>query len=220
MLAQLLCATATVLSCVPSLAQYRGVHRGVEPRELSCVATSHWLGAHFWFPLLPLLRPHSFGYRARTRDMFARPFRKSGTIALGVYTKPLKVGDIVDIVVNGACHKGMPHRFYHGRTGVIFNVSRRGVGVEVNKLVRGRILKKAINVRVEHVRPSNSRKGFLDRVEKNETLKREAKAKGEVVNKALLKRIPEQPRAGYVVKAQQGDSLPVVITPKPFDEML
>eukprot|EP00227_Mantoniella_beaufortii_P008997 CAMPEP_0197580658 /NCGR_PEP_ID=MMETSP1326-20131121/4398_1 /TAXON_ID=1155430 /ORGANISM="Genus nov. species nov., Strain RCC2288" /LENGTH=160 /DNA_ID=CAMNT_0043144451 /DNA_START=45 /DNA_END=523 /DNA_ORIENTATION=- len=159
--------------------------------------------------------PHSFGYRARTRDMFARPFRQSGLIALGVYTKPLKVGDIVDIKVNGACHKGMPHRFYHGRTGVVFNVSRRGVGVEVNKLVRGRILKKAINVRVEHVKLSNSKKGFLDRVEKNEALKRAAKKAGKTVDKSLLKRIPAQPRPGYVVKANESGNLPVVITAKP-----
>ena len=164
--------------------------------------------------------PHSFGYRARTRDMFARPFRQAGTIALGTYTKAIKVGDIVDIVVNGACQKGMPYRFYHGRTGVVFNVSRRAVGVEVNKLVRGRILRKAINVRVEHVRLSNSRKGFLDRVEKNEDLKRAAKAKGESVDKMLLKRMPTAPRDGYVVKANVTGSLPVVITPKVFDEMV
>lgn len=152
--------------------------------------------------------------------MFARPFRTPGTIAMGTYTKQVKVGDIVDIVVNGACHKGMPFRFYHGRTGVVFNVSRRGVGVEVNKLIRGRILRKAINVRVEHIRLSKSKKGFLDRVEKNEALKRAAKAKGEQVDKALLKRMPTQPRAGYVVKANEAGALPVVITPKPFDDML
>jgi large subunit ribosomal protein L21e len=152
--------------------------------------------------------------------MFSRPFRQAGTIALGTFTKALKVGDIVDVVVNGACQKGMPYRFYHGKTGVIFNVSRRAVGVEVNKLVRGRILRKAINVRVEHVRLSNSKKGFLDRVEKNEALKRAAKAKGETVDKSLLKRIPTQPRAGYVVKANVTGSLPVVMTPKLFDEML
>ena len=30
----------------------------------------------------------------------------------------------------------MPHKFYHGRTGVIWNVTKRAVGVEVNKQVR------------------------------------------------------------------------------------
>ena len=31
--------------------------------------------------------PHSYGYRARTRDMFAVPFRKNGTIALNTYMR-------------------------------------------------------------------------------------------------------------------------------------
>jgi large subunit ribosomal protein L21e len=58
--------------------------------------------------------PHSFGYRARTRHMFSRDFRKKGAIPLSTYLKTYKVGDIVDIKANGAIHKGMPHKFYHG----------------------------------------------------------------------------------------------------------
>ena len=30
----------------------------------------------------------------------------------------------------------MPFKFYHGRTGVVFNVNKRAIGVTVNKLVR------------------------------------------------------------------------------------
>jgi large subunit ribosomal protein L21e len=58
--------------------------------------------------------PHSFGLRARTRHLFSRDFRKKGVIALSTYLKTYKVGDIVDIKANGAVHKGMPHKFYHG----------------------------------------------------------------------------------------------------------
>ncbi len=29
----------------------------------------------------------------------------------------------------------MPHKVYHGRTGVVWNVTKRALGVEVNKLV-------------------------------------------------------------------------------------
>ena len=67
--------------------------------------------------------------------------------------KIYKVGDYVDIKVlykmcmnfinipilcqvNGAVHKGMPYKFYHGRTGRVFNISKRSVGVEVSKQVR------------------------------------------------------------------------------------
>jgi large subunit ribosomal protein L21e len=35
-------------------------------------------------------------------------------IKLSTYLKPYKVGDFVDIKGNGAVHKGMPHKFYHG----------------------------------------------------------------------------------------------------------
>lgn len=38
--------------------------------------------------------------------------------------------------VNGAIHKGMPHKVYHGKTGPIFNVTKRAVGVVVNKQVK------------------------------------------------------------------------------------
>ena len=42
----------------------------------------------------------------------------------------------MDIKVNPAVHKGMPFKFYHGRTGVIWNVTTRALGVELNKTVR------------------------------------------------------------------------------------
>ena len=59
----------------------------------------------------------------------------------------------------------MPHKSYHGKTGRVFNVSKRAVGVVVNKRVRGKILPKRVYVRVEHVKHSQCRKDFLDRGE-------------------------------------------------------
>ena len=43
---------------------------------------------------------------------------------------------------------------------------------------RNRIIPKRINVRVEHVKHSNCRKEFVDRVKNNDMLMKEAKAKG------------------------------------------
>ena len=85
-------------------------------------------------PLL-LKMPAGHGLRSRTRDSFSRPFRKKGTIALTTYLRTYKIGDYVDIKVNGAVQKGMPHKFYHGRTGRVWNVTKRAIGVEVNKQV-------------------------------------------------------------------------------------
>lgn len=71
----------------------------------------------------------------------------------------------------------MPHKYYHGKTGRIWNVTKRAVGVEVNKRVRGRIIKKRIHVRVEHVKKSASRQAFLDRVKENSQKRKDAKEK-------------------------------------------
>lgn len=32
--------------------------------------------------------------------------------------------------------QGMPHKFYHGKTGIVWNVTKRAVGVELLKQVR------------------------------------------------------------------------------------
>ncbi|KAK6145679.1 hypothetical protein DH2020_022499 [Rehmannia glutinosa] len=77
--------------------------------------------------------PAGHGLRSRTRDLFARPFRKKGPTHLSTYLRTYKIGDYVDVKVNGSIHKGMPHKFYHGRTGRVWNVTKRAVGVEVNK---------------------------------------------------------------------------------------
>ena len=54
-----------------------------------------------------------------------------------VRVAPLRqVGDYVDIKVNASVHKGMPFKFYHGRTGIVWNVTKRALGVELNKVVR------------------------------------------------------------------------------------
>ena len=82
----------------------------------------------------------------------------------------------------------MPHKAYHGKTGRVFNVSKRAVGVVVNKRVGGKILPKRICVRVEHVKHSQCRKDFLDRVHANEVKKKEAKTTGK--KGAPCKRLP------------------------------
>ena len=58
--------------------------------------------------------PHSHGYRARTRHMFSKDFGTKGQLKLSTFMINYKVGDLVDIKANGAVHKGMPHKFYHG----------------------------------------------------------------------------------------------------------
>jgi large subunit ribosomal protein L21e len=133
--------------------------------------------------------PHAYGYRAGTRDLFQRPFRKHGPPSLSTYMTIYKIGDFVDVVGNGAIHKGMPHKFYHGKTGRVFNVNPNSVGVIVNKQVRNRIEPKRIHVRVEHVRRSKCEENFKNRIRQVEAQKRQNK--GQKINR---KRLPVGPR--------------------------
>ena len=82
----------------------------------------------------------------------------------------------------------MPHKFYHGKTGRVFNVTPHAVGVIVNKQVRNRIVPKRVNLRIEHVKHSNSRLDFLNRVKKLELLKKDAKEKSIRLDQGQLKR--------------------------------
>lgn len=153
---------------------------------------------------------HAAGLRAGTRYAFSRDHRKKGMIALGTYMKTYKVGDIVDIKANGAVQKGMPYKVYHGKTGVIYNVTRTAVGVIIYKKVGNRYLEKRVNVRVEHINHSRSRDEFLSRVKSNAASRKAAKEKGESVQ---LKRQPVGPRGSRVIEFTEVESL----APQPYD---
>ncbi|THH18620.1 hypothetical protein EW146_g2385 [Bondarzewia mesenterica] len=117
--------------------------------------------------------------------MFTRGFKDHGLIKLSTYLIPYHVGDIVDIKANAAQQKGMPHKYYHGRTGIVYNVTPHAVGVIVYKVVGNRYLEKRVNIRVEHIKHSKCRQEFLDRVKRNTELHAEAKAKGANFPKGL-----------------------------------
>ena len=133
--------------------------------------------------------PHSFGYRGKTRHLFKRPFRCNGAEHLSTYMKQYKKGMFVDIVANGSIHKGMPHKFYHGRTGKVFDISPNSIGVIVNKQVRNRIVEKRIHVRVEHLRISTCNANFKKHVKAVEEAKRKEPDK-----KQMTKRLPVGPQ--------------------------
>lgn len=133
-------------------------------------------------------------------------------IPLGTYLKQYKVGDIVDVVANGAVQKGMPYKVYHGKTGVVYNVTKSAVGVILYRQVGNRYMEKRINVRVEHVRHSRSRDEFIARVKENVEKKRKAKEEGVHVH---LKRQPAMPREERTVSAK--DNKPESITPIPYE---
>jgi len=145
--------------------------------------------------------PHAYGYRGKTRDLFQRPFRAHGANQpLTTYLRTIKLGDYVDVVGNGAIHKGMPHKYYHGRTGIVWNVTPRAVGVLVNKQVRNRIIKKKIHVRVEHIRKSKCRDDLLKRIKANAEARKLAKEKKTAL--PILKRQHASPRGAHFVRGK------------------
>ena len=141
------------------------------------------------------------GLRSRTRHKFRKPFRRNGAIRMKNYLQKHKVGDYVDIIVDGAIHGGMPYQFYHGRTGRIFNVNKKSVGVAVHKQVKQRKIEKRLHVRVEHVRKSCTRDDFLQRIQANDKLKAEAKKNGQRIS---TKRQPALPQTSHTVKLDLG----------------
>ena len=83
----------------------------------------------------------------------------------------------------------MPHKFYHGRTGRVFDVSPNSIGIIVNKQVRNRIVEKRIQVRVEHLKISTCNANFKKQVKAIEESKRKEPGK-----KQMIKRLPVGPQ--------------------------
>ena len=156
-------------------------------------------------------RARSRGLRHGTRSVFSRGFREHGTLNATTYLRTFRVGDYVDIKVNAAQQKGMPYMQYQGRTGQVWNVTPRAVGVEINKQIGGRIARKRIHVRIEHVQHSRCREDFIARREANDKAHHEAKLAGK---KAVTKReVTGKPRAGFTLENVKSE----LLTPIPYD---
>jgi len=61
-----------------------------------------------------------------------------------------RAGDKVHIVIDPAIHKAMPHRRYHGKTGIV--IGKRGRAYIVQIKVGSKI--KTLFVRPEHLKPA------------------------------------------------------------------
>lgn len=153
----------------------------------------------------------SNGKRANTRDLFRKTFRKKGNEHLSTYLQTFKMGEFVDIHINPAVMKGMPHKFYQGRTGRIFNISRTSVGVEVSKTVGNHILMKRFHIRTEHVKKSRCNEDYLKRCKGRELEAQQAHKKGEKYN--VVKRTPALPAPAHVV---DGNTMELV-EPIPYE---
>jgi large subunit ribosomal protein L21e len=80
----------------------------------------------------------------------SKKVRKRGLSPLSSILSEYPDGQRVDIIINPSFHKGMPHRRYHGRTGIVKGRRGRAVLIEVSF---GKA-KKQLIVRPEHLQIS------------------------------------------------------------------
>uniref|UniRef100_A0A9L0RZH3 60S ribosomal protein L21 n=1 Tax=Equus caballus TaxID=9796 RepID=A0A9L0RZH3_HORSE len=87
--------------------------------------------------------------------LFSGPFRKTWSCSFDHIHVSLQEGDIVDIERTDPVQKGMPHKYYHCKTGRIYHATQLSLGIVVNKQVKDKILAKRINVCIEHICPNS-----------------------------------------------------------------
>jgi len=91
----------------------------------------------------------SQGYRAKTRSLLRKKPRERGKSGLSKILYDYKTGDKVAIKTDPGVHRGMPHRRYHGKIGVIMD--KRGKSYVI-RVKQGDAVKEII-VRPEHINP-------------------------------------------------------------------
>ncbi|TFG32219.1 50S ribosomal protein L21e [Candidatus Thorarchaeota archaeon] len=94
----------------------------------------------------------SHGYRARTRGLMSKRIRQKGLSSPSKVLIDYEEGQRVDIVIDPGFHRGMPHKRYHGKTGVVTGLRGRAIVVDVGL---GKSIKSLI-IRREHLRPSRA----------------------------------------------------------------
>jgi len=94
----------------------------------------------------------SQGYRHRTRQLLRKKAREKGKLGLSRILRIYQPGERVLVKLDPSIHKGMPHRRYHGKIGIVEN--KRGQAYVVNVNQAKAI--KTIIVRPEHLHPFNT----------------------------------------------------------------
>ena len=95
------------------------------------------------------LTRHSKGYRANTRSIMRKPPRERGKTGLSKILYEYKLGEKVVVMIDSSIHKGMPHRRYHGKIGMITEKRGRAYLVEI---AQGNKVKDIITL-PEHIKP-------------------------------------------------------------------
>ena len=94
----------------------------------------------------------SKGYRNRTRKCLKKHPRSRGMPPLSKMTREYEIGDYVDIDPEPAIQKGLPHRRFIGKTGMIIVKRGRAYLIQIKDKKR----EKTLITLPEHLNPSRS----------------------------------------------------------------
>jgi large subunit ribosomal protein L21e len=123
----------------------------------------------------------SGGKRSNSKHIHSKPFRKKGNSNVSTYMQNFKIGEYVDIVINSSEQRGMPYKFYQGKTGKIFKISENTIGVLIHKIVGNRKILKKINIRIEHLRKSKAKENFKEKIKGKDAIRAVSEKKNNYV---------------------------------------
>jgi large subunit ribosomal protein L21e len=154
----------------------------------------------------------SHGFRRKTRQILRKDHRKHGMPGASKYLQTFKMGDYVTIMIDSAIHKGMPHKYYHGRIGKVYTVNPRSIGVVLHKRVGGKYVVKTLFVRQEHLVKFKGAELAKERDRKNNELIMQAQESG--VKPELIRTIMEGPRKEFTLNLE--NNMPVEVKVEPY----
>ncbi|MCY4251861.1 MAG: 50S ribosomal protein L21 [Thaumarchaeota archaeon] len=87
----------------------------------------------------------SHGFRHKSRSIMTKRSNRGVSFLLREYS----VGQRALVIIDPSQHKGLPHRRYHGKVGVVRNVGRRALTLDVKLGNKS----KTLIARLDHVKP-------------------------------------------------------------------
>ncbi|ELA41026.1 uncharacterized protein VICG_01908 [Vittaforma corneae ATCC 50505] len=106
----------------------------------------------------------------------------------------------------------MPHKYYHGKTGIIYNVNPRSYGVIFYRRVGGKYIERVMHIRPEHLTLSRSMEDMKNRQKKYAEQVKEASKSGMKVRPEKI--LPKGPRPAFTLSLK--NNTPIQVSEKPY----
>lgn len=154
----------------------------------------------------------SNGFRRGTRQLLRKDFGKHGMPGVSKILQKFKVGDFVDCKIDSSVVKGMPHKYYHGKTGIVYNVNPRSYGVIFYRRAGGKYIERVMHIRPEHLSMSRSTEDMKKRQSVYAQQLKEGAKTGMKIRPA--KQMPAGPMKATTISLK--NNTPVQVSEKPF----